>query len=164
MKHIFIKLLLSITLVCAMSSAYADAANKQGVEGLSTELRTLLQKEMIAVDAAMKDIISANATGDTQKISLIAKQIKDSFILKQNLSSDQKHELHTTLSSDFIKQDQDFHYYAGMLEHAAENNKSELIGFYYSRLFDACSNCHRTHAKYKFQYFGSAITEMKHEH
>ena len=164
MTYVLIKSLLTLTLACTLCSTYAVAANKRGVEALSPELRVLLQKEMMAIDTAMKEIVSLNATGDTQKISLIAKQIKESFILKQSLTQKQRQALHTALPADFIKQDEKFHYYAGMLEHVAENKKSELIGFYYTKLFEACSSCHQAHAKHRFVHFDEAIKESKHEH
>jgi len=137
---------------------------EQSVENLSDEVRGLLQKEMIAIDAAMKRIVSANAAGDTQQVALIANQIKNSFILKSNLTQHQKHELHTKLPKDFLDKDSDFHYLAGMLAHVAENKKLELIPFYYSKLFEACSGCHQKHATHKFPKFLVEDDKKSHEH
>lgn len=67
MKCVVTKSLLIITLACSSSLAFAETANERGVEVLSPELRILLQKEMIAIEAAMKDIVSFNATGNTQE-------------------------------------------------------------------------------------------------
>ena len=139
-------------------------AEEMGVEALSSDIREMLQKEMVAIDSAMKEIVSANAAGDSEKIALIAKQIKESFILKRGLTEHQKHQLHSKLPSDFLSQDQQFHYMAGMLEHAAQNNKSELIGFYYSKLFDACSSCHKVHATHKFTMFSNDSKVNDHQH
>ena len=139
-------------------------AEEMGVEALSPEIREILQKEMVAIESAMKAIVSANAAGDSEKVALIAKQIKESFILKRSLTDDQKHELHSKLPGDFLKQDQEFHYRAGMLEHAAQNNKSELIGFYYSKLFEACSNCHKLHAGHKFTKFSNEVEDSGHKY
>lgn len=142
----------------------ADASQKVvGVEHLSENLRLLLQKEMQAVELGMKDIISANVIGDTHAIAAIAMKIKESFILKQRLTQQQKHELHTKLPQDFIRQDQTFHYMAGMLAHAAEMKKPELINFYYAELFEACSSCHKEHAQHRFPRF-SVGEAIKHEH
>lgn len=159
----FVLVFLSLTCLSPISGA-EELGTEQGVESLSIKTREMLQKEMVAIDSAMKEIISANAAGDTAKIALIAKQIKDSFILKRSLTEDQKHELHSKLPSDFLSQDKEFHYLAGMLEHAAQNNKTELIGFYYSKLFDACSSCHKAHAKHKFSEFSNAPKTNDHEH
>jgi hypothetical protein len=171
MKHIFYRTFLAITVLGLSAGAVAEDAGiegvgikKVGVESLSTEVQALLKKEMVAVELAMKDIITANIEGDSAKIASIAKQIENSFILKQSLSKHQKHELHTKLSSDFIKQDQEFHYMAGMLAHAAEMDKQELINFYYSKLFEACSSCHKVHAQHRFPKFSNEIQTMTHEH
>ena len=164
MKYILIKSILTLTLGAMLSPAYAEMGKEPGIEVLSAELRALLRKEMVAIDKAMKDIISLNAEGDTENISHIAKQMKESFILKQSLTPNQRHELHKALPADFIKKDEEFHYYAGMLEHVSENKKSELIGFYYAKLFEACASCHQAHAKHKFSHFGSVAKEVEHEH
>lgn len=164
MKHVIGKLIFTLGLFCLLSPAHAEAGGSGGVKNLSPEIRALLQKEMRAIDAAMSEIIKANAEGDMKKISKVAKQIKDSFILNQGLSRSQKHELHTTLSADFLKMDEAFHYNAGMLEHVAENQKTELIGFYYSKLFEACSSCHAQHAKHKFPSFTKMIKREQHKH
>jgi len=119
---------------------------------------------MLAIDSAMKEIVSANSSGDTEKVALIARQIKESFILKQGLTKHQKHELHSKLSSDFISQDKAFHYMAGMLEHAATNNKPELIGFYFLKLFEACSSCHQAYAKHRFTKFSNQSKVNEHTH
>ena len=155
---------LIFVLFCVSVSASAGKDDDDDVEKLSTDIRLLLQKEMVALDLAMKGIVSANAAGDYKQISLIAKQIKDSFILKQSLTKQQKHELHNKLPVDFIKQDEQFHYFAGMLVHAAKNNKSELVVFYYSKLFEACSTCHKSHAKHRFAKFGELRKPNEHTH
>ena len=154
-------ILVSLSLTFLSSTVTAE---EMGVETLSIEIREMLQKEMTAIDSAMKEIISANAAGDSEKVASIAKQIKQSFILKRGLTDDQKHQLHSKLPSDFLRQDQEFHYMAGMLEHAAQNNKSELIGFYYSKLFDACSSCHKAHATHKFTKFSAEGEANDHQH
>lgn len=99
-----------------------------------------------------------------KKIASTAQKIKDSFILKQKLTQQQKHELHTKLSKDFLDKDTEFHYLAGMLQHVAESNKSELIPFYYSKMFESCSGCHRKHAKHRFPSFDVEKTEEHHHH
>lgn len=164
MRSQVVKIFLSAALLLSFTSAYAEAGKENNIESLSPELRTLIQGEMQAIEGAMSAILIANASGDTKKIAHLAKQIKESFVLKKNLSKEQRHELHTLLPSDFLKKDQAFHYNAGMLEHVAENNKTELIGFYYSKLFDACSDCHKTYARHRFTEFSGAMNKNKHEH
>ena len=164
MTRISYRSLLAFTVFKLAFFSSATFAEASGVESLSPEIRGLLKKEMIAVDLAMKDIITANAEGDSDKISTIARQIKNSFILKQGLTKRQKHELHSTLPKDFILKDQEFHYMAGMLSHAADMNKPELINFYYSQLFEACSSCHKAHALHRFPQFMTESTADQHKH
>ena len=134
----------------------------QGIESLSPGLRELLKKEMLALEKGMLAIFPAYVSGDFNKIETIASDMKNSFILKQNITDEQKHELHSKLSQSFIELDQKFHYLSGMLEHVAERKKPELIGFYFSELSDACMSCHSQHATHKFPAFISK--KEKHEH
>ena len=158
-----IKILLTLAFLFAVSNVYAADENK-GAETLSPELRALLQQEMLAIDAGMKAIVDFNAAGDTQQISKVAKQMQASFVLKKNLTPTQRKELHNKLTADFIQQDEAFHYNAGMLAHAAEKNKTELMGFYYGKLFDACASCHQAHAQHRFTHFDIDVKTNLHEH
>ena len=133
-----------------------------GVESLSSGLRELLKKEMLALEKGMLAIFPAYVSGDFHKVETIAFDMKNSFILKQNITDEQKHELHTKLPSSFVELDQKFHYLSGMLEHVAERKKPELIGFYFSGLSDACMSCHSQYATHKFPAFISK--KEKHEH
>jgi len=136
-----------------------------GIESLSPELRELLKQEMLALQDGMKSIIPAYASGSWAEIQHIAHKMKNSYILKQNLTDAQIKELHGSLSESFIKQDQYFHYLAGMLNHAAKNKKAELIGFYFSELAESCVSCHRQFAVHKFPAFApEEVTNEHHEH
>ncbi|MCW8878125.1 MAG: hypothetical protein OQJ89_14475 [Kangiellaceae bacterium] len=141
------------------------AEEYKSVEKLSNELRVLLQQEMRAIESGMKDIVSANAHGDTELVASIAGNIKNSFILKQKLTKQQKHELHEKLPGTFLEKDKQFHYYAGMLEHVAKNNKQELVSFYYSKLVESCSSCHQAHAQHRFpKFIIGAKEQAEHSH
>jgi hypothetical protein len=165
MKYLQHKIALTVLLLCsAFSFLHAETINKQSVENLSPGLRGLLQQEMQALSVAMNRILIANTAGDNKKIAELATQIKDSFILRKSLSQSQMHELHTLLPTDFLKQDEAFHYNAGMLAHVAKNGKNELVGFYYTRLFEACAGCHQDHARHKFTNFSQAAENNRHEH
>ena len=104
----------------------------EGVEALSHGLRDLLSQEMQALQQGMMSIIPAYISGKWAEIEHTAGKMKNSYILKQSLSKQQKAELHSILPKGFIEKDQRFHYLAGMLEHAAKNKKPELINFYFS--------------------------------
>ena len=139
-------------------NSYAES----GVEQLSPELRVLLSKEMLSLQDGMRAIIPAYVSGDWHEISHIALKMKNSYILKQSLTRSQMHELHSTLPEDFLKQDQQFHYLAGMLSHAADMKKPELVGFYYSELTGSCVSCHSQFAQHRFPALNSKLTSHKH--
>jgi len=135
-----------------------------GIESLSPELRELLKKEMLALQKGMMSIIPAYAAGNWSEIESIAHKMKNSYILKQSLTDEQAKELHASLPESFIKLDQEFHYLSGMLNHAAKNKKSELVGFYFSKLSEACVSCHSQYAVHKFPAFARKIITDKHAH
>ena len=141
-----------------------ESHGNSSIENLSPDIRILLVDEMKAIERGMKRIIPAYAAGDSKTIASIGKNIKDSFLLKQNLTAVQKKEIQHRLPLSFIKLDELFHYNAGMLEHAANNNKQELIGFYFLQLLDSCSNCHRTFARHSFPHFNEGIKSNTHSH
>lgn len=151
------------------SVAYAEETDQHnqpasGVTSLSSGLRDLLSREMQAIEKGMMAIIPAYASGNWSEIARIAGQIENSFILKQLLSDKQVHELHAALPHEFIKLDQQFHYLAGMLAHAAKLQKQELVGFYFSELNNACVGCHSQFALHKFPAFDSARQQNEHSH
>ena len=145
--------------------ACAEDQHKSGVESLSPGLRALLTEEMQAIQSGMQAIIPAYSAGNWGEIVHIADKIANSYILKQRLTDDQKNELHNSLPDSFIQLDQQFHYFAGMLKHVAEEEKSELVGFYFSQMNDACQACHSQYATHKFPAFAqkSHIKEHSHE-
>ena len=110
--------------------ATAENHQQNPIKNLSPELRSLLQKEMQALQLAMNQVFTAYISGKTSEVSDIAEKMKNSYILMQNLTDEQKHELHQ-LSDSFLEMDQEFHQLAEMLEHVAFNKNKDLIGFYY---------------------------------
>jgi len=148
MRKILTSGLLAMTMVIAspVPSVYADSA----VESLSPELRALLSKEMLALQDGMKAIFPAYISGDLTTIAKIAHEIKHSYIMKQSITSAQKHELKSKLPKAFIQSDKQFHKYAGMLEHVAKEKHLELVGFYYSKLTESCVGCHSEYATHRF--------------
>ncbi len=166
-KRLISRSLLSALLLILVQLSYADKHNEQSVvESLSPEVRALLSKEMLAIQEGMVAIIPAYSAGNSGEIASIARQIKESFVLKQNLSKAQKEELHNKLPVEFLELDRQFHYNAGMLQHAAENHKHELIGFYFSQMSEACADCHSQFATHKFPYLmpESEAVDNTHSH
>jgi len=138
---------------------------KSSVESLSKEVRGLLAQEMQFIDKAMKDMFSAYISGDWETIATLSRKVEESFILKQKLTKHQKHELHEKLPQEFLKLDQQFHYYAGMLSHVAKNEKAELVGFYYSKMQESCLGCHSQFATERFEKLNDKNrNEVEHSH
>jgi len=135
-----------------------------GVAALSSGLRELLKKEMLALEKGMMSVIPAYVSGDWGEIETIARKMKSSYILKQSLTDEQANELHTLLPESFIKLDHQFHYLSGMLEHAAKKKKAELVGFYFSKLSEACVSCHTQYATHKFPAFSPEKENSEHTH
>ena len=131
-------------------SSHQVKAELSGTEALSPELRELFSKEMVELQNGMKDLIPLYISGKMDEIATIAAQMEGSYVLKQNLTKEQMHELHSKLPDSFIKLDQEFHYLAGMLEHVAKEEKTELVGFYISRMTESCLGCHTEYATHKF--------------
>jgi len=161
MSQLFKTLIIAVAFAGA-TLACADDHAETGVESLSPELRDLLSKEMAAIQNGMMSIVAAYASGNSEETASIAEEIKSSYILKQEMTSQQKHELHQKLPGSFIQLDQQFHSYAGLLEEAARKNNDELIGFYFSKLVESCSGCHRQHARHKFPAFVEEHEEHTH--
>jgi hypothetical protein len=158
------KIIINIMLATLMGAISPISYSQNEVESLSPELRTLLKQEMLAIQEGMKNMVPAFVSGDLKDVSEIAGKIKKSFILKQKISDAQKHELHKKLSKDFIRKDQKFHKYAGMLEHVSKENHTELVSFYYSKLLESCIGCHSEHASHRFPMLSTKPPQNDHHH
>ena len=156
--------IIATLLVALIGAVSPNCYSESEVESLSPELRALLKQEMLAIQEGMKNIVPAFASGNLEGVSDIAGKINRSFILKQKITDSQKHELHEKLSKGFILKDQQFHKYAGMLEHVSEERHTELVGFYYSKLLESCVGCHSEHAGHQFSAFTNESAKEEHHH
>ncbi len=163
--HIALFFLLPATSYGGEQAKHTEPAHTTGVEALSPDLRDLLSQEMQALQKGMISIIPAYGSGNWAEIETTARNMKNSYILKKNLTQAQAKELHTVLPQEFIEKDQWFHYLAGMLEHAAKNKKPELINFYFSEMNESCAGCHSAFATHKFPAFKQKQKEQdEHTH
>jgi hypothetical protein len=121
-----------------------------GTADLSPELQNLFSQEMRQLQQGMTEILPLYVSGGWAEIAVIAGKMEDSYVLKQNLSAKQMDDLHAVLPGEFITLDQQFHYLAGMLEQAAEMEKVELVGFYFSKMSEVCVSCHTQYATQRF--------------
>jgi hypothetical protein len=141
-----------------------EAAPPAGVEALSTPLREALGAEMAALQGGLTAAIPAIVAGHWDEVARIGQQMRDSYIMKKSLTEAQLAELHDTLPASFLELDARFHYLAGMLSHAAEAKKPELVGFYLGSLTETCVNCHARHAQAKFPAFSTGEALPGHAH
>jgi len=146
----FLAILLPSLCYGAGPAPHSIDKSQSGVVDLSPGLRKLLSQEMQQIQTGMSNILPLYVAGKWAEIGVIASKIEASYVLKQNLSDKQKHELHTTLPDAFIKLDQHFHYLSGMLAHAAKMEKAELVGFYFSKMSETCVSCHTQYASHRF--------------
>jgi len=139
-------------------------SHRTGVENLSPELRTLLRQEMQALQSGMVSVIPAFISGNLDEVEHIAHSMKNSYILKQSITKEQVHELHSSLPESFLKMDKEFHYLAGMLAHTANRKKLELVNFYLSELTESCVGCHSEHATHRFPGLSKKAPAAEHDH
>ena len=81
----------------------SHAENKNsGVSSLSSQLQQLFSKEMIQLNKGMKKVMDAYISGQWDIIVPIAKKMEDSYVLRQNLTKSQMHELHSKLLKETL--------------------------------------------------------------
>ena len=131
----------------------AYAADPVGPE-LTARLKELLTKEMQQVGQATSDLALAISAGDHASVMRLGVAVRDSFILKKSLTAQDKKDLMSAVPPEFIALDRRFHAMAGKLADAAEIMDSELQGFYYSKMLEACISCHAQFAVDRFPGFG----------
>jgi len=152
----------------AQADKLAKSNEQASVNSLSVPLQQLLKQEMQGLQQGLLALQPAYISGDWQQVAEIAMKMKNSYILKQQITPAQNHELHTKLPQAFINKDKEFHYFAGMLSHVADQKKTELIGFYLEKLTSSCMGCHASFATEKFSHFkqhkASNTTEKSHQH
>jgi hypothetical protein len=135
-----------------------------GLEQLSPGMRQLLTREMTALQDGMQALVPAIISGQWKAVAGIGEQMRDSYILAQELTQSQAEELHHSLPLSFRTMDREFHHYAGMLAHAANNRNPELVTFYHYKMTDACLTCHETFATQRFPGLRSGGVEEGHHH
>jgi hypothetical protein len=135
-------------------SSHEPSTNAQPTHiRLSPETTELLVQEMRELQEGMKKIVPALVAGKWQEIASIGKQMEDSYIMKENLTKAQMHELHESLPAAFQELDHSFHQAAGLLAQAADNKNYEQVSYYYYKMTEACVDCHTLYATHKFPEF-----------
>ena len=141
------KLVAMITALILFTST--NAADPVG-PNLTPRLKGLLADEMQQVAAATSDLALAITTGDHATVHRLSNAVRDSFILKQSLTEQDKKDLMSAVPPEFVALDRHFHGLAGKLANEAEKKNSELQNFYFSRMLETCTTCHARFAADRF--------------
>jgi hypothetical protein len=131
---------------------------------LSPVLTQLLQQEMKAIQEGMQALVTAIASGNWQDVADIGASIRDSYIMQQQLTAEQREELRYSLPDAFMELDRSFHRAAGRLEQAASSHNADMAGFYFYKLMDACVACHSRYAGHRFPGLSDHNAGEEHHH
>jgi len=168
MKPIFLTLFIAVLIatpfigVQAEQNQHKAAQHKTEVLQLPTDIKQLLTQEMQQIQKGMMSLVPAIASGKWDEVAATAKKIEGSYIMKQKLTKEQMQHLHKSLPRAFVHLDYNFHRLAGMLAHVAEEQKTELVNFYFYKLTEACVQCHSHYAQQRFPAFVAPAKKNKH--
>lgn len=119
-------------------------------ERLDPPVRELLRKEMRALADAVDRIPSRLAQGDWKQVEETGNRIHDSFILKQEMTPDQRRHLQETLPKGFKHMDREFHQQAASLADNAAKKDARAAVNTFRDMLRACVDCHRQYAPKRF--------------
>jgi len=146
-----------LVLVClavavgSLTGALAEAQEAQPVSpNLTSKMQDLLRKEMLAVEDASRQIVSALVAGNDARVAELAQNIHDSFILKQEMTPQDKQDLMAAVPEGFVARDRAFHQLAAGLAQAARDGDSDLQLAEFGRMIEACTACHGRYATDRF--------------
>ena len=131
---------------------------------LSPGLTQLLQQEMQAIQQGMQSLIPAIVSGNWEVVAQTGEKIQHSYIMKQQLTGEQRQELQRSLPQGFRELDRSFHHSAGMLAHAARMKNADVVNFYFYKLTDTCVACHTRFAVNRFPELSSADSHGEDHH
>lgn len=135
-----------LTLCVAAGNA---AAEPVGAE-LTQKLRGLLVREMVAIEAAMKDTYSAIIRGDHATVGDKGQAIHDSFILEQSLTPQDRRDLKAAVPPEFLRMDKRFHQLSGSLAEAGRQQDTQAQIKFFSRMTETCVACHSRYVTDRF--------------
>ncbi len=156
-------LLLILAIGIAPMTGLAGAEEAKPIIELSPQLNALLRAEMAELSVGIQRIALSLATADWKSIEETSGKMHGSYIMRESLTQSQTMELKQKLPDEFKQLDAAFHARAKKLGHAAGSKDSELIAFHYSKLVEACANCHSAFAINRFPGFSHDPQEL-HEH
>ena len=158
---------LIIGVLVSFSLAYLGSTSAYAAESLSPKLtpklNQLLTDEMLSIKQAVTHIMNGLIVGDHSIVENMATQINDSFILKQQLTEQDKKDLMAVAPKQFLKLDEEFHKLSEKLANAAIQKDFELQRFYFGRLIESCQGCHTEYVTDKFPGF-AGVAPSGHVH
>lgn len=120
---------------------------------LPPKVRGLLLQEMNAVSRATHEILDALIRGEDQVVAERAQAIHDSFILKQEMTAEDRSALIEAAPEDFVRRDRAFHQLTGNLAAAARKSDTPRQQALFSDMVEACRTCHARYATNRFPSF-----------
>ena len=117
---------------------------------LPDNLREALVEEMQAISEGMGLLLTNLAIGDADGSAEVAGKIRDTFLLKQDLTQAELKELISLLPEEFITMDRAFHGTAGKLSMAAAAGDFSAAIEHFATMSKACVSCHSSYAAQRF--------------
>ncbi|WP_404385400.1 cytochrome c [Caenispirillum salinarum] len=146
---------LAVVLVLAGAPALAQDAAPVDPVGpkLPPDVRALLLKEMNAIEGATQEIMNALVRGRNDVVAEKAQAIHDSFILKQEMTEEDRKALAKAAPKAFVERDRAFHALTGDLAEAARAGDAERQRALFGDVVEACAACHERYATNRFPAF-----------
>jgi len=151
-KPIIFSLLLIISFGTLAEPASQPSTAEQAAP-IPEDIRVLVRQEMREVSKGMESLVFFIATGQWQQITDVANAIKETYIMKKSLTTEQLQELRSVLPQGFKQLDQRFHGAAGKMAKAAQQRDMELVQYYRFRMNQSCTDCHKQYAQPRFPGF-----------
>lgn len=142
------------TCLIAFTLTVLPAQAEDVTSELDPKLRGLLQKEMIGIESAMKEIYSAIIRGNHDVVEKKGQAIHDSFILAQELTDADRKALKAAVPMAFLKLDQKFHGQAAELSEAGSEKNTRKQKQLFDRMTNSCVSCHSRFVNERFSGLG----------
>ncbi len=118
---------------------------------LPDKLRGLLVKEMIEVEAAMRETYSAIIQGKHDEVAQKGQAIHDSFILEQSLTEQDRQDLKAAVPGEFLQMDERFHQLSASLAEAGRQQNTQEQIEVFNRMTESCVACHSRYVTDRFE-------------
>ena len=145
--------LFTVSILLGGGLTWADKPTAPVGPKLPPKVRDLLLQEMNAVSGATHEILDALIRGEGQIVAERAQAIHDSFILKQEMTEEDRRALVKAVPDDFVQRDRAFHQLAGDLAAAARKRDSQHQQALFADMVEACRTCHARYATNQFPSF-----------